>query len=63
PEIQQNFDLNCEYKNGDSTLFDNDQFTSLTNNSEDSVIEPPRLFINRKNQSTSSKSMLIENSI
>ncbi|CAG8769727.1 2401_t:CDS:2, partial [Gigaspora rosea] len=61
PEIQQNFDLNCGYKNGDSILFDNDQFTSLTNNLEDSVIEPPRLFINGENQSTSST--LIENSI
>ncbi|CAG8808267.1 17102_t:CDS:2, partial [Gigaspora rosea] len=44
-----------------STPFDNDQFTSLTNNSEDSVIEPHRLFINRENQLTSST--LIENSI
>ncbi|RIB18781.1 hypothetical protein C2G38_2183591 [Gigaspora rosea] len=60
-EIQQNFDLDCGYENGDSTPFDNDQFTSLTNNSEDSVIEPHRLFINRENQLTSST--LIENSI
>ncbi|RIB26487.1 hypothetical protein C2G38_2163223 [Gigaspora rosea] len=61
PEIQQNFDLNCGYKNGDSTPFDNDQFTSLTNNLENSVIESPRLFINGGNQSTSSTQ--IENSI
>ncbi|RIB30796.1 hypothetical protein C2G38_2151782 [Gigaspora rosea] len=63
PEILQNFDLNCGYENGDSTLFDNDQFTLLTNNSEDLVIESPKLFINGENQSTSSKSTLIENSI
>ncbi|RIB18061.1 hypothetical protein C2G38_2185702 [Gigaspora rosea] len=60
-ERELNFDLDCGYENRDSTPFDNDQFTSLTNNSKDSVIEPPRLFINGENQSTSST--LIENSI
>ncbi|CAG8808991.1 15461_t:CDS:2, partial [Gigaspora rosea] len=63
PEIQQNFDLNCGCKNGDSTPFNNDQFTSLTNNSEDSVIEPPRLFINGKNQSTSDDGFTVEDTI
>ncbi|RIB04071.1 hypothetical protein C2G38_2223365 [Gigaspora rosea] len=62
-EIYRILILNCEYKNGNSTLFNNDQFISLTNNSEDLVIEPSRPFINRENQSISSKSILIENSI
>ncbi|RIB00645.1 hypothetical protein C2G38_2233553 [Gigaspora rosea] len=57
------FDLNCGYENENSTPFDNNQFTSLTNNSENSVIELPKLFINGENQSTSSKFTLIENSI
>ncbi|CAG8652787.1 23724_t:CDS:2, partial [Gigaspora rosea] len=59
PEIQQNFDLNCGNENGDSTLFDNDQFTLLTNNSEDLVIEPPRLFINGENQLTIIPTLLV----
>ncbi|CAG8798386.1 7250_t:CDS:2, partial [Gigaspora rosea] len=57
------FDLNCGYENENSTPFDNNQFTSLTNNSENSVIELPKLFINGENQSTSNDEFIVEDTI